>query len=287
MFVLQNGIIEKAGEARLSVFEHGFMYGLGQFETFRVYDGHPFLLDEHMLRLERGLREMNIKWTYDRNGVTSQIEKVLSANNWKNAYIRFNVSAGPAPLGLEQASYDQPEVIIYAKPLERSTGVHLSPKRAQVLQTKRNTPESDVRLKSHHYFNSILGKNEIRGLPDTEGLFLTREGYVAEGVVSNVFWRKGTTLYTPAVQTGILPGITRKAVMMLAEKRGFYIRQGCFPAKMLLEAEEAFVTNSIQEISPLLGVNKHSYPYHSDLSYTLAVDYAEIRRSAWSFVDLL
>lgn len=287
MFVLKNGAVQKAGEARLSVFEHGFMYGLGQFETFRVYDGHPFLLDEHMLRLERGLLEMNIQWTYDRNLVQAQIKKVLSANHWKNAYVRFNVSAGPGPLGLDQGQYEHPEVIIYAKPLEESNGVHLLPKKGKILETKRNTPESEVRLKSHHYFNSILGKNEIRGLSDTEGLFLTKEGYVAEGIVSNIFWKRGTTLYTPAVKTGILPGITRKAVILLAEKRDYYIREGCFSKEMLIEAEEAFVTNSIQEISPLLEIDKQTYAFHSGVSFELASDYAEARRSAWSFKDLL
>ncbi|MFB4165028.1 aminodeoxychorismate lyase [Alteribacillus sp. JSM 102045] len=290
MFIYINEEIKEAGQARLSVFEHGFMYGLGLFETFRIYNGHPFLIDDHFRRMEKGLQLMNIKWAYERAEVMQQLNTLLEANQWKNAYVRYNISAGNGELGLTTNSYHSPAVIIYMKPLPE-TGVNPpSDKKGKLLTVKRNSPEASIRLKSHHYFNSILGKRETGEDSAIEGLFVNEKGDLAEGVVSNLFWVKGTTIYTPSIKTGILNGVTRSFVINLAKKHSFYIREGSFKPDMLFEADEAFVTNSIQEVVRLKAVDQHTFEKHDNKGRStvdfLQKEYNKYRQQLWSSAEI-
>ncbi|MFD2706346.1 aminodeoxychorismate lyase [Salibacterium lacus] len=287
MYVYINGEVQEAGDARLSVFEHGFMYGLGLFETFRIYNGHPFLLDDHFRRMEDGLRWMNIAWTYDREVVLSQLQVLMEANGWNNAYVRYNISAGPADSGISTEVYDNPVVIIYMKPLPAPEDMDEPSKTAEFLSTFRNTPETPERLKSHHYLNNIVGKRETGADPGVEGLFLTERGAVAEGVVSNIFWRRGGTLYTPSSETGILQGVTRSFVMELAQAHGYYVREGRFSADHVYRAEEAFLTNSVQEIVPLEAVGTSRYKEEQrTASRLLRKGYAAYRCFLWKAVEM-
>ncbi|TMW69934.1 aminodeoxychorismate lyase [Alteribacter natronophilus] len=258
MMIYANGRIIDEKEASVSPFDHGFLYGLGVFETFRTYNGHPFLLDDHFHRLGDGLREMNIHAApYSRAETTEVITDLLSANGLRDAYFRWNVSAGEGPVGLRTEAYNDPNTFVFVKELPDTLP---GEKHLRVLSQRRNTPEGPERLKSHHYLNSILGKREAGGHPDTEGLFLTAEGRVAEGVVSNVFWSSGRTLYTPAVSCGILNGITRRYVMTLARDLGFSVKEGEYRLDDLLSADEVFVTNSIQEAAAVCAVEDCTFP---------------------------
>lgn len=262
MYVYIDGEVKKAGEARLSVFDHGFMYGLGLFETFRVYNGHPFLLDAHMERLEAGAEELGIIFHYERETVKAEIGQLLEANGLQNAYVRYNVSAGPGDLGIQTTPYLDPVIVIYMKPLP-AAGAMPGQKDALWLQLRRNSPEGRERMKSHHYMNNWLAKQEIKGRPDAEGIFVNGEGYAAEGIVSNIFWRKGNALYTPAVETGILNGITRQFVIQLAHENDYIVEEGYFLPEDIEAAEEMFVTNSIQEIAVVRALGIHYFPSHS------------------------
>ena len=262
MYVHIDGEIKKAGEARLSVFDHGFMYGLGLFETFRVYNGHPFLLDAHMERLEAGAEELGIVFHYERKTVEAEIRQLLDANGLKDAYVRYNVSAGPGGLGIQTTPYLEPAIVIYMKPLP-AAGAEPVQKDALWLRLRRNSPEGRERLKSHHYMNNWLAKQEIKDRPDAEGIFVNEEGYVAEGIVSNIFWRKKDTLYTPAVETGILNGITRQFVIQLAHENDYVVEEGYFLPQDIEAAEEMFVTNSIQEIAAVRALGDYYFPSYS------------------------
>jgi 4-amino-4-deoxychorismate lyase len=247
MFLYLNGTIVKEEEAVISPFDHGFLYGLGVFETFRVYNGHCFLLGDHINRLNLALKEMDIQYSVSMEQVKEIVQALLLKNKIQNARIRLNVSAGKAPLGLQGAAYEEPNVIVFMYPLSKA-GSELTEKEAILLKTPRNTPETAFRLKSHHYLNNIAGKKEMKNEPNAEGLFLTREGYMAEGLVSNIFWIKNEVLYTPDVNTGILNGITRQFVMKLAKNLKIVVVEGFFKPEELYDAEEVFLTNSIQEI---------------------------------------
>ncbi|WP_374722273.1 aminodeoxychorismate lyase [Peribacillus tepidiphilus] len=247
MFLYLNGTIVKEEEAVISPFDHGFLYGLGAFETFRVYNGHCFLLGDHINRLNLALKEMDIQYSVSMEQVKEIVQALLLKNKIQNARIRLNVSAGKAPLGLHGEAYEEPNVIVFINPLSKA-GSELTEKEAILLKTPRNTPETAFRLKSHHYLNNIAGKKEMKNEPDAEGLFLTREGYMAEGLVSNIFWIKNEVLYTPDVNTGILNGITRQFVMKLAKNLKIVVVEGFFKPEELYDAEEVFLSNSIQEI---------------------------------------
>jgi 4-amino-4-deoxychorismate lyase len=132
-------------------------------------------------------------------------------------------------------------------------------KNTTILQLRRNTPEGTQRLKSHHYLNNILGKRELRDSPDVEGIFLTEQGYVAEGVVSNIFWVKEGIVYTPSVETGILDGITRQFVIKCLKKLGIPICEGFYTKRELLDATEVMITNSSQEVVPVKKVDEYVF----------------------------
>jgi 4-amino-4-deoxychorismate lyase len=285
MYIYVNGDIVKKEDAVISPFDHGYMYGLGLFETFRIYNGHPFLLDDHLERLNAGLRELLIDKQFTRPEVMAVLEQLLKVNKLTNAYVRWNVSAGIDELGLNTQTYENPTVICYMKPIEGAAAT--IEKEAVILNIRRNTPEGKYRLKSHHYLNCILGKREIGNDPRIEGIFLTKDDYVAEGIVSNIFWVKNETVYTPSLYTGILNGVTRQFVMTLAKKAGFEVVEGLFTKMDLLSSDEVFVTNSIQEIVPIRQIHDVRFPgKEGAISQIFMNKYAIYKNVLWSRNEL-
>lgn len=254
-----NGVLTEAAKAVIHVSDHGFLYGMGLFETFRTYKGVPFLLDRHLRRLAEGCQMLGIPFQPDEERLTRQIQSLMVANGLEEAYIRYTVSAGEEVLGLPSGDYTRPNHILFAKPLPSANtraGELTSPSALQLLRTPRNTPEGEIRLKSLHYMNNILAKRELQQyaaavLYKAEGMMLTTNGFLAEGMVSNLFFVRHNTLYTPDLSTGILPGITREFIMELAQLRGIPYEQGLYRWDELRQADEIFMTNSIQEIRPV------------------------------------
>lgn len=268
-YVGVNGVPTPAAEAVISVMDHGFMYGIGLFETFRTYGGRPFLPERHMERLREGCEALGIRLglAFGASGtgrIREQIAELLQLNGLTEGYIRITVTAGEGPLGLPAGDYGEPATIIYVKPLpELPAMLYSAGKPLWRLETRRNTPEGEVRFKSLHYMNNILAKRELtrlereagdfapRNASSGEGLLLTAESWLAEGIVSNLFFVQNGKLCTPDIGTGILPGITRAVVLELAAECGLEREEGYYAWDRLLEAEEVFVTNSIQEIVPV------------------------------------
>jgi 4-amino-4-deoxychorismate lyase len=253
--VSMNGVLLEEDQAVVSVFDHGLMYGMGLFETFRTYRGIPFLLEEHLNRLSLSCAELGILYTPQPREIQYTITQLLSSNQLLDGYIRLSVSAGSQPLGFPTGDYEQPNEIIYAKALPvRDLQVVNEGKPLQLLKLHRNSPEGAVRMKSSHYMNNILGKRELQMYPwavDAEGLFLNEAGHVAEGLVSNLFFVKRGMLCTPSVDTGILPGITRAFILDLADELDIVYEEGFYSLEWLCHAEDIFTTNSIQEIVPV------------------------------------
>ncbi|MCR8850936.1 aminodeoxychorismate lyase [Rossellomorea sp. SC111] len=249
MYLYLNGDIVHQSVASISPFDHGYLYGMGVFETFRTYDGHPFLLNDHLNRLSRGLKELNIEAHLDEEKIRWTISELLKKNDLKDAYCRFNVSGGPEEIGLKTAPYEDATVILFQKELPPSPP--LKEKEGVLLQLGRNTPETGERLKSHHYLNNMAAKREIGASSDQEGIFLTKEGFLCEGITSNLFWVKDGELYTPSVETGLLNGITRQFILALADRLNIPVQVGMFEKTEMLAADEVFFTNSVQEIIPV------------------------------------
>ncbi|MBB6284478.1 aminodeoxychorismate lyase [Geobacillus subterraneus] len=285
MYVYVNGNIVPREEALVSAFDHGFLYGLGLFETFRTYGGHPFLLDDHLERLNGGLSELRIDRQFSRAEAVKIIERLLEANGLRDAYVRFDVSAGVGDLGLSAERYLCPTVIVYMKPLPPPAP--REGKEGVVLAARRNSPEGHERLKSHHYLNNMIGKWELGHRPHAEGIFLNREGAVAEGIVSNIFWVKGGVVYTPAPSVGILNGVTRQFVIALLHELHIPVDEGIYPLSDLYEADEVLITNSLQEIVPLHRIGHRVYlGTNGPVTCTLQRHYRRFTDTLWTRNEL-
>ncbi|MHA7966149.1 aminotransferase class IV [Paenibacillus sp. CAU 1782] len=259
-----NGVLVQAEEAVISAYDHGFLYGIGLFETFRTYGGVPYLLKRHMDRLRGGCSELGIVLTLTEEQLAEQVSGLLKANGLNDGYIRLTVSAGVGELGLPSGDYREPTLLLMAKPLPAigAGWMAMEPppaKELRLLRTPRNTPEGSVRFKSLHYMNNIIAKRELLGLgmpePESggppEGLMLSREGWLAEGIVSNLFFVVNGVVCTPSIDTGILPGVTRERVLELAGAAGLAVEEGHYRWEDLLGAQEVWLSNSVQELVPV------------------------------------
>ncbi|MDQ0209230.1 aminodeoxychorismate lyase [Alkalicoccobacillus murimartini] len=278
MFIYLNGRFIDQSEATISIMDHGYLYGLGLFETFRIYNGHPFLLDDHFQRMQHGLDELGIDYSISRGEATEILNQLLRLNEYEDAYVRWNVSAGSKELGLYTGIYEQPTVSVLMKPLPSI----VTDKEIVVLNRARNTPEGDRRLKSHHYLNNVLAKRELGNSPNMEGIFLTKEGWVAEGIVSNVFWIKDGVVYTPSIETGILDGVTRKYVRSILQQKHIPLVEGLFAVTSLLEADEVFLTNSIQEVVRVESCAGTAYAKESTIINMLKESFEMETTKRWS-----
>ncbi|QJC50237.1 4-amino-4-deoxychorismate lyase [Paenibacillus albicereus] len=256
MKIAYNGAVVSAADARISAFDHGFLYGMGLFETFRTYGGKPYLLERHLRRLADGCRELRIRYVPDAQRLAVLIRRTAEANGLQgDAYVRLTVSAGDGGLGLPAADYEAPQEIVMVKPLPPAAPLLYDQGRElRLLRTPRNTPELAMRLKSLHYMNNIAAKRELAdadAAPGAEGLMRTADGWLAEGIVSNLFFAAGGEVRTPSLDTGILAGITRERVIELAQDAGYPVREGRWSWEELLAAEEVWTTNSVQELVPV------------------------------------
>lgn len=261
----KNGKIYSRNELTISAYDHGFLYGLGFFETFRTYEGQVFLFDEHWMRLCRALADFRMTMPYDKETIIAAIENLTKENNGEDGYFRLNISAGVHDIGLQPSQYEEPTVILFRKAL------HITPrgteKSAIWLKTTRNSPESADRHKSHHFANNVQARFEIESLATHEGVFLTAEGYVAEGVTSNIFWVKDKKIYTPSLKTGILAGITREWIL-----HNFEVEEGLFTKDVLEAADEVFITNAVQEIVPIKELDGKQFLGNHGPVYTVLHD---------------
>lgn len=252
MWLWHNGVIQESSNVTIPVDDHGFLYGMGLFETFRTFDGVPFLFDLHWARLEKSMEALWIDLPYTKQEIEEAIREVVRQNDQSELYVRLNVSAGRAPLGLYEGRYEKPNVTLLVKPLPKE--FMPTEKRLESIPFPRSLPETTFRLKSHHYMNNILGKRALRDR-EAEGLFANEAGQVVEGLVSNVFWVEMDELWTTPLSTGALAGITRQWMT-----ETFEVKERNVTFDELEQAAEIWLTNSIQQIAPVTSFAGHSYP---------------------------
>lgn len=254
MKVWLNGEILPVDEARLSVTDHGFLYGYGLFETLRAYQGHPFLLDEHLARLARGLQKLAID--IDIAEIRQAVGETLTANEIREGRVRITVSAGEGGMVPDQSTCRRPTRLVlageYRPPSEE---VYLKGYSAVISSVVRQSRDPLAALKSSAYLPYIYARNEARRAGADEAIMLTEKGLLSEASMSNIFMVSGGVLVTPGESGGILPGITRRRVIELAEKMGVRTQQGEVNPARLYAAAEVFLTNSLLEIMPLTAVD--------------------------------
>lgn len=255
--VYLNGEFMPEDQASVSVFDHGFLYGDGVFETMRAYGGKVFMLNEHLDRLFRSAGIISLAVPASKGELGEAVRQTVKKNNLSGAYIRLSVSRGPGPIGLDPRNCPRPTVICMARELPgnldelRRQGV-----RAVIVRTRRIPPEAlDPAAKTFNFLNCIVAKVEANKAGAMEGIMLNTRGEVAEGTVSNVFMVRKGALVTPSPEAGILRGITRNVVLFLAAGMGIEIKEGTFGPEQLFAAEEVFLTNSSWEIMPVVELD--------------------------------
>jgi branched-chain amino acid aminotransferase len=254
--VSMNGRLQRATEACVSVFDRGLLYGDGIFETFRIYDGRPFRLDDHLRRLARSARSIGLRLPHPANWFHRQIMALLEANRLSNALVRLTITRGVGPAGLELPETVSPTITLFARPF---TGYPTTLSRrglAVVIAKMRRPPPSATppHAKSLSYLVGILAKRDASRRRADDALLLSVEGHLCEGTTSNLFFVHGSTLYTPSRRTGLLEGITRHVILGLARRLNIPVRQGLFHPNELLAADELFLTNTSYEVMPVVRV---------------------------------
>jgi len=258
MLVYLDGHFVSKEKALVSVFDHGFLYGDGIYETMRAYGGEFFLLKKHLARLKRSAKAIQLKLPLPLDAIGNALNESLSVNKLREAYVRLQISRGPGEIGLDPALCIAPTMVIVTRPFHDypseyfETGVSIT-----IVKTRRNHPLAlDPAIKGTNFMNNILAKIEAVKACAYEGIMLNREGYVAEGTISNIFLVKKGVLYTPHIRTGILEGVTRDLTLRLAKKMRVPTKETLIRPKEIPAADECFLTNSTMEIMPVTRVDK-------------------------------
>ncbi len=248
--IFMDGQLVPASEAKVSVFDHGFLYGDGIFEGIRAYRGRVFKLKEHLDRLYDSAKAILLDIPYTKQEMTEAVVNTVRVNGLQDAYIRLVVSRGPGDLGLDPTKCPHPTVIIIADTISLYPE-EVYQKGMTLASVSIRRPATDVlnpAIKSLNYLNNILAKIEanLRGLPEV--LILNQEGYVVEGTGDNVFIVKDGALYTPPTYAGILNGITRQVVLRLANDLNVSTHEAPLTMHDVYTADECFLTGTAAEV---------------------------------------
>lgn len=257
MWVYLNDKFVPPEEAVVSVFDHGFLYGDGVYETLRAYRGRVFQLAEHLARLERSASRIQLHLPVSLERLTDLVRESLSRNQLQEAYLRITVSRGAGEIGLDPALCKSPTLVIIAKPFQPyPESLYADGVSVIVAKTRRNLPEAlPPQVKSLNFLNNILAKMEAKAAGAHEALMLNHQGELTEGTTSNMFVVQRGRVRTPAVECGILNGITRGLVLQLASELGIPSEETRLTVDDLLRADECFLTNTTQEVLPVTRVN--------------------------------
>ena len=245
-------------DAKISVFDHGLLYGDGVFEGIRFYSGRIFRLQEHLVRLYESARAIALTIPVSIEEMAEATLKTVAANGLRDGYIRLLVTRGVGTLGLDPDRCPLPSIIIIAAtialyPKERyEQGLTLI-----TCATRRPTPASlSPRVKSLNYLNNIMAKIEAKQAGCEEGIMLNEQGYVAECTGDNIFVVKGGKVTTPPTHSGALDGITRHAVMDLMARLGIDCREEVMTRHEIYTADEAFLTGTAAEVIAAVSLDR-------------------------------
>ncbi|WP_309397944.1 branched-chain-amino-acid transaminase [Cerasicoccus maritimus] len=257
MKVYMNGDFVDQADAKVSVFDHGFLYGDGIFEGIRLYNGNVYKLDEHLERLEFSARAIMLEMPWTRAEIAEAVCASCRENGLQNGYIRLIVSRGVGSLGLSPKSCKEPQLIIIADQIQ------LYPKefytdglKVITVATRRNSPAAlPPMVKSLNYLNNILAKIEAGNLGYVEAFMLNDQGYVAECTGDNAFIVQGGKIFTPPVNAGSLTGITRQAVVEIAKDLGIELVETNLTRYDLWIAQECFLSGTAAEVVPVVEID--------------------------------
>ncbi|HGJ64530.1 TPA: branched-chain-amino-acid transaminase [bacterium] len=258
LLIYLNGDFVPKEEAKVSVFDHGLLYGDGVFEGIRSYNGRVFRLDEHLQRLYDSAKVIRLKIPLSIDEMKEKILETLRLNKLSDAYIRAVVTRGVGDLGLDpdKCSKEGFVFIITDKIVLYDEQFYKNGLNVITVPTRRNVPEAlNPRIKSLNYLNNILAKIEAKNGNVIEAIMLNSDGYVVECTGDNIFIIKNGSLYTPPTYIGALEGITRDAVMEIARKIGMNVEEKIFNRYEVYVSDECFLTGTAAEVIPVVMVD--------------------------------
>ncbi|MGE5300677.1 MAG: branched-chain-amino-acid transaminase [Acidobacteriota bacterium] len=244
-------------DAKISVLDHGVLYGDGVFEGIRVYNSRVFRLSEHVDRLYASAKAIALTIPMNGKEMEAAVAATVRANNTQDGYIRLVVTRGQGSLGLDPGSCDRATVIIIVGDIQLypeefyKAGIKLV-----TASTRRVPPEClDPRIKSLNYLNNILAKMEARAAGALEAVMLNTQGLVTECTADNIFIVKGGRLLTPHPAQGALHGVTMRTVSEIAKNQGIECAESAVTQYDLYTADECFITGTGAEVMPVISVD--------------------------------
>lgn len=253
---LNNKIVPNK-DANISIWDRGFLYGDGVYETVRVYGYKIFRAEKHWKRLAQSLKgiHLSIPWSY--SYLTRACVETVRANRLKECLVRVTISRGSGELGYDPSTCKKPTLVIFALPVRNDLsqlwekGVKVA-----VAKIRRNHPRSlDPAIKSTNCLNGILAKMDSLKKNAFEGVFLNLDGYLAEGTISNISVIKEGVIKTPPLKCGILDGVTRSAMIEISKQEKIKVRETYIKYHELLAADEVFLTSTTMEVMPVTNVD--------------------------------
>ena len=253
-----DGVYYPKSEAKISVYDHGLLYGDGVFEGIRAYEGIVFKLHEHIERLYLSAHAIMLKIPLSKEEIIEAVIKTLRKNKLINAYIRLVVTRGVGDLGLDPRKCPKPSIIIITDSINlHSRGAKENGISTMISWVRRNPVDTTTHeIKSLNYLNSVLGKIEAISTGVDEALCLDKNGWIVEGVGENLFIVKNGKIFTPPSSSGALAGITAEVAIRLAKNRGIDVIKRNITPFQLFTADEAFFTGTAMEMVPIKEVNK-------------------------------
>jgi len=253
-----NGRVSDQEHATISVFDHGFLYGEGVYETLRTYNGQPFLFDRHMRRLRRSADRLALGVPLSDDQIGARFRETIDAARLPGeAYIRILVTRGVGELTYDPAACPTPSIVVIVKP-------HVSPApeiftrgvRVSLVPVMRNHPSSvSPAIKSNNLINNALAMQHAVREGAFEGVMRNYRGELAELTQSNLFIVKNGAALTPPIDAGLLPGITREFLFELGAEHGIAVNEAVLRDEDLLGADEAFLTSTTRELVPIVKVD--------------------------------
>jgi branched-chain amino acid aminotransferase len=244
-------------DAHISVFDHGFLFGDSVYEVISTYKGHLCFAQEHLDRLRNSARAISLEIPLSDDQFVAEIDKTLKAAGNTESYIRIIVTRGVGEIDIDPETCTGPNVLILVKPIVKYpeenyvNGINVA-----LVSVKRNPKEAlNPGIKTGNYLNNVLAKMEARKSGASDALMLNPSGQLTECTTSNFFFIRDQRLMTPSLECGILSGITRDVVLRLARESGILVEEGEWPAEVLQNADESFITGTVKMVMPVTSLD--------------------------------
>jgi branched-chain amino acid aminotransferase len=252
-----DGALQPARDAKISVFDRGFLYGDSAFEVMRTYGGVPFRGREHLERLARSCERLSMRLPLPAAELEARVARAIAASGQPECWLRIVVTRGVGAIGLDFSAELVPSVLVFALPLkvpaEQTYRDGIAVGLVHTIRTVDGTKAAGA--KTSNYLASMLALDEVKQRGCQEAIILGARGEVVEGATSNVFAVHGGALVTPPISSGILEGITRRTVIELAAQRSIGCQERDMWPDDLTSADEVFITSSIRELVPVASVD--------------------------------